>query len=350
MLDYTKMAIRQTISDLKKTDYIRNVATQIIYIIYLIYTLIAQTGYLAVNIILLTISLAYFIFFLAITSCGKTLEGKAIKKITTKVYVWCKRLIKLFTLGLTVYGIYTTVEHVHPVSVILAALMIVGWILQIVFEVLIKILTNRVNFILEGLEADLDNMLKPVRTVGNFFKKVTGKEVSPEKEPTKNQLKLKAKVEAFREEKRQQKEAEKLRRKEEHSAEKAQKRETRASIRLENQLFKEAERQKHNAEKTGQNDEIVYNEPLSLPLPESETAEEESAFALTVPSSKSSPSQKHSFFSRFSRKKERADQIPDPSDISEKEAFEEVLPQKNEVSQNPDEENIKPRRFRFRKK
>ena len=26
MLDYTKMAIKQTISDLKKTDYIRNVA------------------------------------------------------------------------------------------------------------------------------------------------------------------------------------------------------------------------------------------------------------------------------------------------------------------------------------
>lgn len=57
--------------------------------------------------------------------------------------------------------------------------MIVGWILQIIFEVLIKILTNRVNFILEGLEADLDNMLKPVRSVGNFFKKVTGKEVAP---------------------------------------------------------------------------------------------------------------------------------------------------------------------------
>lgn len=44
MLDYTKMAIKQTISDLKKTDYIRNVATQIIYIIYLIYTLIVGTA------------------------------------------------------------------------------------------------------------------------------------------------------------------------------------------------------------------------------------------------------------------------------------------------------------------
>lgn len=64
MLDYTKMAIKQTVSDLKKTDYIRNVATQIIYIIYLIYTLIVGTGILALNIVLLVISTSYFVFFL----------------------------------------------------------------------------------------------------------------------------------------------------------------------------------------------------------------------------------------------------------------------------------------------
>ncbi|MFQ7076885.1 MAG: hypothetical protein ACLRSW_02535 [Christensenellaceae bacterium] len=118
--------------------------------------------------------------------------------------MWTKRLIKLFTLGVAVYGICTAVERVSAVSVILAALMIVGWILQIIFEVLIKILTNRVNFILEGLEADLDNMLKPVRSVGNFFKKVTGKEVAPPKELTKNQLKLKE-VELYRAEQRKRK-------------------------------------------------------------------------------------------------------------------------------------------------
>ena len=64
MLDYTKMAIKQTITDLKRTDYIRNVATQIIYIIYLIYTLIAGAGYLAANIVLLVLSVSYTVFFL----------------------------------------------------------------------------------------------------------------------------------------------------------------------------------------------------------------------------------------------------------------------------------------------
>ena len=246
MLDYTKMAIRQTVADLKRTDYIRNVATQIIYIVYLLYNLIAGAGYLALNIVLLIISAAYFVFFLLVTSFGKSPEGKALKKRGTAVYVWCKRLIKLFTLGLTVYGICTAVGHVSALSVILAALMIVGWCLQIIFEVLIRILTNRVNFILEGLEADLDQMLKPVRSVGNFFKKMTGKEVAPPKQPTKNQLRLKEKVEAYRAELKRKKEEEKRRRETERSAEKQEakllKRRRKQSVKIETQLLKDAGR------------------------------------------------------------------------------------------------------------
>lgn len=80
LLDYTKMAIKQTITDLKRTDYIRNVATQVIYIIYLIYTLIAGAGYLAANIVLLVLSVSYTVFFLTMTSCGKTPEGKNVKR------------------------------------------------------------------------------------------------------------------------------------------------------------------------------------------------------------------------------------------------------------------------------
>lgn len=131
--------------------------------------------------------------------------------------------------------------------------MIVGWILQIIFEVLIKILTNRVNFILEGLEADLDNMLKPVRSVGNFFKKVTGKEVAPPKELTKNQLKLKEKVELYRAEQKKKKEEERLRREAEKSAArqlaKEQKRDEKQSVRIESRLLRAAEKQQKSTER-----------------------------------------------------------------------------------------------------
>ena len=285
MLDYTKMAIRQTIADLKRVDYIRNVATQIVYIVYLIYNLAAGAGYLALNIVLLVLAAAYFVFFLTVTSLGKTPEGKTLKKTGTAVYVWCRRLIKLFTLGLTVYGICTAVGHVSALSVILAALMIVGWCLQIIFEVLIKILTNRVNFILEGLEADLDNMLRPVRSVGNFFKKIAGKEVKPEKELTKNQLRLKEKVEAYRAEQKRKKAEEKIRREVARTAAKQSEKERlkreKRSVRIENKLLKAAKKREKEDE---QNTKIlpVPAESSAEPAPAAPYTDAESAVRPTL--------------------------------------------------------------------
>ncbi len=321
MLDYTKMAIKQTVSDLKKTDYIRNVATQIIYIIYLIYTLIVGTGILALNIVLLVISTSYFVFFLTMTSAGKTPEGKNVKKTGTAVYVWTKRLIKLFTLGVAVYGICTAVERVSAVSVILAALMIVGWILQIIFEVLIKILTNRVNFILEGLEADLDNMLKPVRSVGNFFKKVTGKEVAPPKELTKNQLKLKEKVELYRAEQKKKKEEERLRREAEKSAAKQlakeQKRDEKQSVRIETQLLRAAEKQQKSTEKEARRAE---KELLSDGRDYAQFPDDGNADAETALTSAEESIKKPSLFSRF---KNKLTGKPEAELSPEREVFEE---------------------------
>lgn len=323
MLDYTKMAIKQTISDLKKTDYIRNVATQIIYIIYLIYTLIVGTGILALNIVLLVISTSYFVFFLTMTSAGKTPEGKNVKKTGTAVYVWTKRLIKLFTLGVAVYGICTAVERVSAVSVILAALMIVGWILQIIFEVLIKILTNRVNFILEGLEADLDNMLKPVRSVGNFFKKVTGKEVAPPKELTKNQLKLKEKVELYRAEQKKKKEEERLRREAEKSAArqlaKEQKRDEKQSVRIESRLLRAAEKQQKSTERETRRaeKELPSDGRDYAQLPAAADAEADAETALT---SAEESVKKPSLLSRF---KNKLTGKPEAELSPEREVFEE---------------------------
>lgn len=194
MLDYTKAAIKKTFDDFKRLDYIRNLSTQILYIAYLVYALFAGAGVFAANVVLVAISVAYLGFFLFVT-LGQTSKLKQkTKKIVTRVFVRCKQLIKLFTLGVMLYGIYSTTNHATPISVILSALMIVGWILQIVFEVVLRYFLNRAQFILEGMEADLETVTKPVKTVGNFFKKLSGKEVEPEKEKSKNRIWLDNKV------------------------------------------------------------------------------------------------------------------------------------------------------------
>lgn len=203
MFDYTKAAVKKTADDFKRIDYLRNVITQILYIAYLIYALFAGAGVRPANAILFGLSVAYLAFFLFV-SMGKASKLKK-KKLVSRIFTRCKQLIKLFTLGVMIYGIYATTTHVTPLSVILSAMMIVGWILQIVFEVILKYFLSKAQFILEGLEADYENITKPVKTVGNFFKKLSGKEPEPEKEKTKSRVWLDNKVAENRAEREEQK-------------------------------------------------------------------------------------------------------------------------------------------------
>ena len=216
MLDYTKVAIKKTVDDFKKVDYIRNIITQCLYLLYLVYAVYenmsgrASVGIFWVNIALLTLSLAYFIFFMVMTRGQPLLPPRKTQKFVALLFKRSKQLLKLFTLGVMVYGIYATTKALTPIGVVLSALMIVGWVLQIIFEVLIRIFINRAQFIIEGLEADYENLVKPAKAVGNFFKKITGKEVEPQKEKSKTRLWLDRRVEETRIEKSEEKKQKKL--------------------------------------------------------------------------------------------------------------------------------------------
>lgn len=195
MLDYTKAAIQKTVDDFKKLMYVIEFLSQIIYIAYLAYTLFTATDFFIVNLILLLISTLYFIFFLYVTR-GKYnyVENKKIKKRAKRVYNHTKKVLKLYTLGVTIYGFFLTSKHVTIFSLGFMVMMVVGWVLGLVFEIISSIIENRVGLVLSGLEADWQQVIKPAKAVGNFFKKVTGKEVEPEPEPSKNRILLEKRV------------------------------------------------------------------------------------------------------------------------------------------------------------
>ncbi len=205
MLDYTKTALKQAIDDFKKAFFLLKVATQTVYIAYLIYALISMRGLWVVNGILLALSLGYFFFFLFATACGKSPDGKKMTKRVTAIYTWSKRLIQLFNLGVAVYGLCYTAKNVSVFSVIFSAIMIALWVFNLIFSVVQKFVGGRIGLVIAGLEADIENVTKPVRTVGNFFKKMTGQEIEPEKEKSKARVYLEKKVNEQRERKKQEK-------------------------------------------------------------------------------------------------------------------------------------------------
>ena len=183
MLDYTKGVLSKTLDDFKRITFFSTLSLQIFQIGYLIYALCAGTGILIANIILLTLSSAYLAFMLYIH--WQEVE-KETRRLLKNIYRWSKRAIKAFTLGVSIYGLFIAASEPITteslISVILVVFMLLAWILDILFSLIVMVVEKRKDLFLNAFKMDFEPALKAV----NFVNKIRGKEVEDEIVPTKS--------------------------------------------------------------------------------------------------------------------------------------------------------------------
>ena len=202
MLAYTKAAGKKILHDIQKLSFACNIVTQLFYIFYLTYAVWSGTGIFYANLIMLVLSCSYFGFFLHNHNFGGKKKTAA---TVAKIFKWCKRLIKLFNLGIMAYGIFYTATQPDPLSIILTAVMALLWIADLALEIAVKVIKSWWDLFLEGIQADFEIISKPAGAVGNLFKRMTGKEVEEPEPPTKKRLLLDRLVEENKAEKKNKK-------------------------------------------------------------------------------------------------------------------------------------------------
>lgn len=186
MFKYTRTAIDIIISDIKKFSTIFNYGSLIFTSAYFIYALVTKTGNFIANIILASLFVGYTIFYFI----TRSMEMKTAKKIVKRSYKWIKIVIKTFTLGAMIYGIYITTTNVTPISIILATLMIILYVLQILLELACEIVEDKKDLLVEAVAKDMEIVTKPVSAVGNFVKRMKGEEVVIEEKEPSRELKI----------------------------------------------------------------------------------------------------------------------------------------------------------------
>lgn len=186
MFKYTRTAIDIIISDIKKFSTIFNYGSLIFTSAYFIYALVTKTGNFIANIILASLFVGYTIFYFI----TKSMEMKTAKKIVKRSYKWIKIVIKTFTLGAMIYGIYITTTNVTPISIILATLMIILYVLQILLELACEIVEDKKDLLVEAVAKDMEIVTRPVSAVGNFVKRIKGEEVVIEEKEPSRELKI----------------------------------------------------------------------------------------------------------------------------------------------------------------
>lgn len=144
---------------------------------------------------------------------------KKIQTILKRIYQWSKRAIKLFTLGISVYGLWITASETITtkslISIILLVFMLIAWVLEILFSLILMVVERRASLLLDAMKMDFEPMFK----AKNFIDKIRGKEVEEELVSTKSRNLL-TKMNTERKERLQ---AKKLERKAEKAAQKAAK-------------------------------------------------------------------------------------------------------------------------------
>ena len=186
MFKYTRTAIDIIISDIKKFSTIFNYGSLIFTSAYFIYALVTKTGNFIANIILASLFVGYTIFYFI----TRSMEMKTAKKIVKRSYKWIKIVIKTFTLGAMIYGIYITTTNVTPISIILATLMIILYVLQILLELACEIVEDKKDLLVEAVAKDMEIVTRPVSAIGNFVKRMKGEEVVIEEKEPSRELKI----------------------------------------------------------------------------------------------------------------------------------------------------------------
>ena len=202
MFDYTRSVFSKTVDDLKNIAFFSALSLQLFQVAYLIYSLCIGSGIVAANIILLVLSSAYLGLMLYIHWVD---IAKETKKILTNIYRWSKRVVKLFTLGVSVYGLFITASEVVTVksliSILLLVFMLLAWILDVLFSLIVMVLERRKDLFFNAFKMDFE----PVFKAKNLFDKIRGKEVEDEIVSTKSRSALEQIKSDFKAMKAQQK-------------------------------------------------------------------------------------------------------------------------------------------------
>ena len=176
LIKHTEAALYKIVDDVKRFRHTFVILAQSLYVAYLIYALMRGQGIWWTNALLLVLSLAYFIFYLSTSNkIGKGI--KVVKKNAARFYKRFKLATNGFTLAVTIYTLVLSIHEVDAISIVLAAVTALGWILQILLEVLSSYVEHCVEMLKLGFNMDMEAFF--ATKIGGLAKKTIASDFEP---------------------------------------------------------------------------------------------------------------------------------------------------------------------------
>ena len=171
MFNNTLKTLRGVLNDITRLLTVITVASQLITIGYFSYSSAVGNGYLPVNITLIAVSAVYLVLYLASKIRKENTRLKKVRKRARRITKAVKLTLKALTLSVTVYGIYLAGDA-DGISIILATLSIIFWIIQTLFEIIRYYGEIKFEELRESLRRDFEEIKAPAENVINAARNI----------------------------------------------------------------------------------------------------------------------------------------------------------------------------------
>lgn len=208
MLTNTRAVLWKFLYDFKRAVYFASIVMNLFYVLAVFYSTLEGNGLLYVNIPLLAVSLAYFVFYII---AYRRPDGKRIKKRVARINRYFKIAAHTITLGIAVYALYTATEKPEFLTVLFAALSAVSWIFQIVSALIVHFFEVRIEDLAYAFDEDTAGIRRPISAVSAVVSRLKG-EGLPEPKPEADE-RVKSRVQKIRDKFLAKRDAEKTARK-----------------------------------------------------------------------------------------------------------------------------------------
>lgn len=156
MFKYTAIAFRNFSTAFKKGKLTIGISLFIFTLAFCIYNLVMERGFFYITVALLSLCVMQSLFKILLRK--KTTEK--LKKALSHICKITTLALKTFTLAVTLYGIYVGTANADGISIILATLSIILWVLQVLLEIVMLVVVPKLELLWAGFLIDMKPIFK----------------------------------------------------------------------------------------------------------------------------------------------------------------------------------------------
>lgn len=171
MFKYTSNVINNSLDIIKKMIYIFQVLIQVTYISFLVYKTIFDNNNQLVNIVLLILSFVYLIIFIMTSNEFYTNKDKYKRKVLKYIFKITKYVINLYLIIITIKSLINN-QGSEPLNTIFLLLMIMGLLVNIVFDIILEIINKQVTIINNAIKYDIHKFTEDRSVITALLNKV----------------------------------------------------------------------------------------------------------------------------------------------------------------------------------